>query len=137
MFSLLDMDDFKMQLIEFQSSSISKQKFVDIIVDLENIKKEQLEKVLSEKNAENEVSRTWNTIPENFICLKSFATALLLMFSSTYACESVWSVINFVKSHKRSSLMNKTNSAVIFLKVTNGKPNIKFLSLVMQQQECH
>ena len=42
-FSWIDMDEFKMQLIEFQSSSIWKQKFIDLRVDLENIEKRRLE----------------------------------------------------------------------------------------------
>jgi len=41
-FSWTDMDEFEMQLIEFQSSSIWKQKFIDLRVDLENIEKKQL-----------------------------------------------------------------------------------------------
>ena len=36
------MDKFEMELIEFQSSSIWKQKFIDLRVDLENIKKRLL-----------------------------------------------------------------------------------------------
>lgn len=123
MFSWIDMDDFEMQLIEFQSSSIWKQKFVDLRVDLENIEKERLEMGVSERNAENEVLRAWNTIPENFVCLKNFATALLSMFSSTYACESLFSVL--VNSRNRSNLMDESSSACISLKVTKYKPDIK------------
>ena len=39
MSSWIDLVDFEMQLIEFQSSSIWKQKFIDHRVDLENIEK--------------------------------------------------------------------------------------------------
>jgi len=131
------MDDFEMQLIEFQSSSVWKQKFVDLRVDLENIEKERLETGVTKRNAENEVLRTWNTIPENYVCLKNLATALLSMFSSTYACESLFSVVNFVKSRNRSSLTDETSSACISLKVTKYKPDIKSLSSVMQQQKSH
>jgi len=38
-FSWIDTDEFEIQLIEFQSSSIWKQKFIDLRVDLENIEK--------------------------------------------------------------------------------------------------
>ena len=37
MFSRIDMDKFEMQLIEFQGSSIWKQKFIDLRVELEKI----------------------------------------------------------------------------------------------------
>ena len=43
-FLWIDMDEFEMQLIEFQSSSIRKQKFIDLRVEMENIEKRRLEK---------------------------------------------------------------------------------------------
>ena len=76
-FSWIDMDKLEMELIEFQSTSIWKQKFIDLRVDLENIKKRLLEKGILERSAENELLRTLNAIPENFLWLKSVATALL------------------------------------------------------------
>ena len=84
-FLWIDMDKFEIELIEFQSSSIWKQKCIDLRVDLENIKKRLLEKGILERSAENELLRTWNAIPEIFSCLKSVATTLLSMFSSRYA----------------------------------------------------
>ncbi|XP_042206826.1 general transcription factor II-I repeat domain-containing protein 2A-like isoform X1 [Homarus americanus] len=110
-FSWIDMDDFEMQLIEFQTSSIWRQKFVELRADLESIEKDRLEKGVRERNAENEVLMTWNTIPETFVCLKKLATTLLSIFSSTYSCESLFSVMNSVKSHNRSSLTDETSSA--------------------------
>ena len=89
----IDVDKFEMELIEFQSSSIWKQKFIDLRVDLKNIKKSLLEKEILERSAENELLRTWNAIPENFSCLKSVATALLSMFSSTYALIYLWIIV--------------------------------------------
>ena len=44
MFSWIDMDKFEMQLIEFQGSSIWKQKFIDLRVELEKIERRRLEK---------------------------------------------------------------------------------------------
>ena len=104
------MDKFEIELIEFQSSLIWKQKFIDLRVDLKNIEKRRLEKGILEKSAENELLRTWNAIPKNFSCVKSFATALLFMFSFTYACKSLFSVMNFIKSCNRSSLTDETSS---------------------------
>ena len=53
---------------------------------------------------------------------------------STYACESLFSVINFIKSRKRSSLTDETSSSCISLKVTKYQPGVN-LSAVMQQQQ--
>ena len=132
-FSLIDMNKFEMELIEFQSSSIWKQKFIVLRVDLENIEKKRLKKGIPERNAENELLQTWNTIHENFSCLKSFATALL----SIYACESLLSVINSIKSRNNSSLIDESSSSCISLKVTKYKPDVKLLSAVMEQQKSH
>ena len=54
-FSWIDMEKFEMQLIKFQSSSIWKQKLIDLRVDLENIEKRRLEKVVLERSVENEL----------------------------------------------------------------------------------
>jgi len=60
-FTWIDMDVSEMQLIEFQSSSIWKQKFIVLRVDLENIEKSI---GILEKSAENELLRAWNAILE-------------------------------------------------------------------------
>lgn len=104
---------------------------------MENIERMRLEKGVVERSAENELMRVWNAIPENFSCLKNFATALLSMFSSTYACESLFSTMNFIKSRNRSRLTDETSSSCISLKVTKYKPDVKSLSKVMQQQKSH
>ena len=54
----IDKDKFEIELIELQSSSIWKQKFIDLRVDLENIEKRQLEKGILERSAENKLLRT-------------------------------------------------------------------------------
>jgi len=43
-------DEFEMQLIEFQSSSVWKQKFIDLRVDLDNNEKTRLEKGIQKTN---------------------------------------------------------------------------------------
>ena len=120
-------DDFEMQLIEFQSSSIWKQKFIDVRVDLENIKKRRLEKGILEGGAKNELLRAWNAILENFSCLTNFATTSLTMFLSTYACESFFQLRTLLKSRNRSSLTDETSSSCMSPKVTKYKTDVKSL----------
>ena len=43
---------------------------------------------------------------------------VLSMFPFTYACKSLFSVTNFIKSRNRSNLTDDTNSSCISLKVT-------------------
>ena len=59
------------------------------------------------------------------------------MFSFTCACESLYSVMNFVKSRNRSSLVDEISSFRMSLKVTKYKPDVKSLPAVMQQQKSH
>ena len=71
MFSWIDMDTFEKQLIEFQSSSIWKQKFIDLRVELEKIERRRLEKA-------HELLRVWNAIPENIFMLEKLCYNITL-----------------------------------------------------------
>ena len=57
MFSWMDMDKYEMPLIELQSSSVWKQKFIDLRVELEKIERRRIEKVIVERSAEHEILR--------------------------------------------------------------------------------
>jgi hypothetical protein len=64
--------------------------------------------------------------------------AVLSVFSSTYSCESLFSVMNFVKSNYRISLNKEAGAAYITLRITNYKPDIANLSsFLVQQQKPH
>ena len=62
---------------------------------------------------------------------------VLPMFPSTYACKSLFSVMNLIKSRNKSKLTYETNSSCLSLKVTKYKPDVKSLSAVMQQQKSY
>ncbi|GFT11700.1 uncharacterized protein TNCV_264871 [Trichonephila clavipes] len=83
-FYWLEIEEFEMQLIDFQSSSIWIQKFIETRKKLELIEAERLTSNIS-KNTSNEILETWNSIPDAFNCLKKLAHALLTIFSSTSA----------------------------------------------------
>ena len=53
----MDMDKYEMPLIELQSTSVWKQKFIDLRVELEKIERRRIEKVIVERSAENEILR--------------------------------------------------------------------------------
>ncbi|GFW07788.1 dimer_Tnp_hAT domain-containing protein [Trichonephila clavipes] len=119
-FDWLEIEEFEMQLIDFQSSSIWIQKFIETRKKLELIEAERLTRNIS-KNASNEILETWNSIPDTFNCLKKLANAILTTFSSIYACESLFSEINYIKDSLRNSLADNSS---ILLKVTSYNPNI-------------
>ena len=85
MLQWIDLDNFEMQLIDLQSSSIWRQTFVDLRAELENIERDRLVTGIAQKNAENEVLKLWNSIPETFACLKNLAVAILTATGMTAA----------------------------------------------------
>ncbi|GFX71206.1 general transcription factor II-I repeat domain-containing protein 2A [Trichonephila clavipes] len=117
-FYWLEIEELEMQLIDFQSSSIWTQKFIETREKLELIKEERLTSNIS-KNTSNEILETWNSIPDVFNCLKKLVYAILTIFSSTYACESLFSEINNIKDSFRNRLTDDSNSACILLKKSN------------------
>ncbi|GFX79179.1 general transcription factor II-I repeat domain-containing protein 2A [Trichonephila clavipes] len=119
-FDWLEIEELEMQLIDFQSSSIWIQKFIETRKKLELIEAEILTSNIS-KNTSNEILETWNSIPDAFNCLKKLAYAIFTIFSSTYACKSLFSEINNIKDSLRNRLTDDSNSACILLKVTSYK----------------
>ncbi|GFT17737.1 dimer_Tnp_hAT domain-containing protein [Trichonephila clavipes] len=135
-FDWLEIEELEMQLIDFQSSSTGTQKFIDTRKKLELIEAERLTSNIS-KITNNEILETWNSIPDAFNCLKKLVYAILTIFSSTYACESLFSEINNIKDSLRNRLTDDSNSACILLKVTSYNPDISYLSSNLQQQKSN
>ncbi|GFV28715.1 dimer_Tnp_hAT domain-containing protein [Trichonephila clavipes] len=135
-FNWLVIEELEMQLIDFQSSSIWIQKFIETRKKLELIEAERLTSHIS-KNTSSEILEILNLIPDSFNCLKKQAHAILTRISSTYACESLFSEINNVKDSIRNRLTDDSNSACILLKVTSYNPDISYLSSNLQQQKSH
>jgi len=132
----LNLDDFEMQLVDFQSSTIRKEKFVILRNELEEI---QRDRVIGKSvvNIGDKILKVWNEIPKDYSTLKIVALAVLSIFSSTYSCESLFSEMNFIKSDLRNRLTDKCSAACTLLKVTNYKPNINKLASSVQQQKSH
>jgi uncharacterized ubiquitin-like protein YukD len=59
----VDLSNFEIQLIDLQSSSIWRQKLIDLRAELENIERDRLVGSTL-KIAGNEVLKVWNSIPE-------------------------------------------------------------------------
>ncbi|GBN09006.1 hypothetical protein AVEN_28242-1 [Araneus ventricosus] len=135
-FDWLEIEEFEMQLIDFESSSKWIQKFIETRKELELNETERLTSNIS-KNANTKILEIWNSLPDTFNCLKKLARAILTIFSSTYACESLFSEMNNIKDSLRNRLTDDSNSACILLKVTSYNPNISCLSSNLQQQKSH
>ncbi|GFY03351.1 general transcription factor II-I repeat domain-containing protein 2A [Trichonephila clavipes] len=79
-FDWLEIEELEMQLIDFQSSSIWIQKFIETRKKLELIEAERLTSNIS-KNTSNEILETWNSIPDAFNCLKKLVASRSLKTS--------------------------------------------------------
>ncbi|GFS84234.1 dimer_Tnp_hAT domain-containing protein [Trichonephila clavipes] len=135
-FNWMEIEELEMQLIDFQSSSIWIQKFIETRKKLELIEAERLTSNIS-KNTSNEILETWSLIPDALSCLEKLARAILTIFLSTYTCESLFSRMNNIKDSLRNRLTDDSNSACILPKVTSYNPDISYLSSNLQQQKSH
>jgi len=69
--------------------------------------------------------------------MKKLALSKLTMFGSTYACEQLFSSMNFIKSTVRNRLGTELSEAYVQIKSTSYSPRIDSLSNKMQQQLSH
>ncbi|GFV12779.1 uncharacterized protein TNCV_1367491 [Trichonephila clavipes] len=111
------------------SSSIWIQKFIETRKKLELIEAERSTSNISKKSS-NEILEAWNLIPDAFNCLKKLAHAILIIFSSTYACESLFSERNNIKDSLRKRLADDSNSACILLILISYNPDINTCHLI-------
>jgi hypothetical protein len=106
----LNLDAFKMQLVDFQSSTIWKEKFVILRNELEKIQRDRtIGKLVV--NIGDKILKVWNEIPKDYSTLKKVALAVLSIFSLTYSCQSLFLEMNFIKSDLRNRLTDECSAA--------------------------
>ena len=125
-----------MQLLDFQSNPVWKNKFVNLRAHLEDLERERSTGIAS-KNPDCEILKVWNSIPENFGALKTLAKAILTIFLSTYACEALFSALNNIISKKINRMGADLSAACVALKCTHYDIPIDQLSSGTQQQKSH
>ncbi|XP_012928620.1 protein FAM200A-like isoform X1 [Heterocephalus glaber] len=136
----LDYGNLEMELLEFQESSIWKNKFYDLRATLEKIEKvesEGMTKGSTLGSFENEILKVWNSLPNNFKSMKALGIAFLTLFGSSYACEQLYSALNYIKSDTRNRLTDDLSAAYVTLKLTKYEPRFDKLSACIQQQRSH
>ncbi|KAG9485345.1 hypothetical protein GDO78_008432 [Eleutherodactylus coqui] len=130
----LDLGNLEMELLEFQENSIWKNKFSDLRQQLEEIEGMTNDSTLS---SENEILQVWNSLPNTFKSMKALGIAILTLFGSSYACEQLFSALNYIKSDTRSRLTDDLSAACVALKLTKYEPRLDKLSASIQQQKSH
>ncbi|XP_013358567.1 PREDICTED: uncharacterized protein LOC102022594 isoform X3 [Chinchilla lanigera] len=135
----LDFGNLEMELLEFQESSIWKNKFFDLRATLEKIETLACEGMTKDRTVgspENEILKVWNSLPNNFKSMKALGIAFLTLFGSSYACEQLFSALNYIKSDTRKQT-DDVSAACVALKLTKYEPRFDKLSACIQQQRSH
>ena len=130
----LDLENLEMELLEFQENSIWKNKFYNLRETLSKIEGMTSDSTLS---SENELLKVWNSLPNHFKSMKALAIAFLTLFGSSYACEQLFSAMNYIISDTRNRLTDDLSAACVALKLTKYEPRLEKLSASMQQQKSH
>ena len=78
-----DLGNLEMELLEFQESSIWKNKFYNLRETIEKIDSERMSKENTFGSYDNEIVKVWNSLPSNFKSMKVLGTALLTLFGSS------------------------------------------------------
>ncbi|XP_072282287.1 general transcription factor II-I repeat domain-containing protein 2-like isoform X2 [Pyxicephalus adspersus] len=130
----LDLENLEMELLEFQESSIWKNKFYDLRETLE--KMEEITNYCT-GSSENKILKVWNSLPNKFKSMKALGIALLTLFGSSYACERLFSALNDIKSDTKNGLTDDLSAACVVLKLTKYRPRLDKLLACMQQQQSH
>ncbi|KAL4091398.1 hypothetical protein QTP88_026095 [Uroleucon formosanum] len=120
-------DTSEFELIDLQSCNTWKQKTIDLRQLIEEIEINRLQENVV-KNADTEILKVWNSLPNTFNTLKKVAQSILSIFSSTYVCESLFSIMILRKTKQRKTLIDETSAACVSLKTTKYTPDIKMLS---------
>jgi len=132
-FEWLSIENLEMELIEFQGSNIWRNKFINLNNELENNHSEIGRNIKSENLILNE----WKSLPNSFASMKKLALSLLTMFGSTYTCEQLFSLMNYIKSTVGNRLGTDLSEACVQLRSTSYSPRIDSLANKMQQQISH
>ena len=91
----------------------------------------QSEAVLSVPN-ESELISYWKNL--KYVNLRLLAAKILSIFSTTYVCESTFSIMKNIKSRLRSHLLDESLEAELICSVTELEPD--YIKLV-KDIECH
>ncbi|XP_061587408.1 general transcription factor II-I repeat domain-containing protein 2-like [Cololabis saira] len=100
---LLNEAAFQMELIDFQTTSL----------------------VSDALKSAQSVDDFWMTCSDEYSWIKKLAFYVLTMFPSTYTCETAFSSMKAIKTHKRNRLTHKNLENCLRVKVTSISPDIQ------------
>ncbi len=115
------------------------------LVEVEQVENEYQMELLELKHDEQLIAKfekgtdlieLWRTVA-SYPKLRELARNTLVLFGSTYVCESAFSHMKYLKSKYRSRMANKNLEASLRLMVSQIHPNFSLLSSNCQEQGSH
>ena len=87
-------------------------------------------------NQEENLIETWKSATE-YPLLRELARETLVLFGSTYVCESVFSMMKYLKNEYGSRLLDGNLESQLKLMVSREVPDFARLSARIQDQGSH
>ena len=105
-FAGISQPDLELELADIADKDMWVSKFKRLADDLEDVARQKATLAQNHKWSDIEhlprpdklVFETWNAIPDTYMNMKKYAIGVLSIFGSTYACEQLFSTMNYIKS---------------------------------------
>lgn len=137
--------DLELELADIADKDMWVSKFKPLTDDLEDVARQKATLAQNHKWSDIEnlprpdklVFETWNAIPDTYMNMKKYAFGVLPIFGSTYACEQLFSTMNYIKNKHRSGLRDDSLQSCVKMKVTSYSPDLQTLCAEVQEQKSH
>ena len=125
-FTAVSQPNLELKLADIADKDVWVSKFRSLAADLEDVARQV---ILAQNHNWSDIENlpkpnklvfdTWNTIPDTYMNMKKCAFGVLSIFGSTYLCEQVFSIMNYIKSKHRSRLIDESLQSCMKIKVTS------------------
>ncbi|KAK2889713.1 hypothetical protein Q8A73_018013 [Channa argus] len=120
-------------------------KFKPLTADLEDVAQQKAVLAQNHKwhdienlpNRTNLCSKLGNAIPGHYVNMKKYVLGDLSLFESTYACEQVFSNMNFIKCKHHARHTDESLRSYIKRKVKAYSSDVQTLCAEFQEQKSH
>ena len=144
-FADISQPDLEFELADIVDKDMWVSKFKRLADDLEDVARQKAALAQNHKWSDIEnlprpdklVFETWNAILDTYMNMKKYAFGVLLIFGSTYACEQVFSTMNYIKNKHRSRLTDDSSQSCVKIKMTWHSPDLQTLCEEVQKQKSH
>ena len=144
-FAGISQPHLELELADIADKDMWVSKFIRLADDLEDVARQKATLAQNHKWSDIEnlprpdklVFETWNAIPDTYMNMKKYAFGVLSIFGSTYACEQLFSTMNYIKNQHRSGLTDDSLRSCVKIKVTSYSPNLQRQCAEVQKQKSH